>query len=939
VEVGALGDAAPLLTCELTAGDQADATRERLDFLLAASEVLSKSLDIHQTLIEMADLLVPRLADWCSIHLLDAEGELRRVTVRHADSSLNELAGELLGRQRVNVTGDHPVGEALRTGRPQLVEAISSEFVTRTATEPRDVELYESLGASSAIAAPLVARGRSLGVIGLTLGQSGRRYSSDDVVLIELLARRCAVAIDNAQLFEQADEALRRKNESSALLDSLFQTAPLGLGFLDADLRYVRVNDFLAAVTGIPATEHTGRRIDELVPVTAHLVVPLCEQVLATGEPVLHVEVHAPAPVAPQDERDWDASFYPVRGDGGEVVGVGLLVQDVTEQKQARDELQRRARQQAAVAELGERALRQRDLEELLVDSVSITADVLSVDRASILELDESGELLTLRSAHGWPAGALGSVFPADETTLPGFALKVEQSVTVSDLATEDRFAIPSAWTEDGVVSLITVGIRGQDSVVGVLSASIRAPRQWSAYDLDFLEAVGNVVGEAWARANAEAATQLARAEAEAAREREAFLAEASALLAESLDYRSTLARVARLAVPRLADWCSVDVPDEDHPELQFVVAHVDPNKVELAHEFRRRYPPPADARAGVPNVMRTGQSESYAEVDESMLRQVITDPDELAAVQALGVRSTMIVPLVARGRTIGAITFVSEQEGRHYGPTEVELAEGLARRAALAIDNARLYRDRSHVARTLQESLLPPRLPQIPGMEIAARYRFAGEGNEIGGDFYDLFETADGAWAIVIGDACGKGPEAAALTGLARHALRAAAFREPSPTKVLSLLNEALVAQVADNRFLTVAYARLEPEHGKARLVVTCGGHPSPIVIRSDGDVEVLDCPGMIVGSLPDVEFDEAEVGLGPGDSVVFYTDGVVEARHGTDIFGEERLVELLATCARHDARGVANAVRQAVGDFQPGAPRDDLAIVVLRVLPPDGD
>jgi serine phosphatase RsbU (regulator of sigma subunit) len=299
-------------------------------------------------------------------------------------------------------------------------------------------------------------------------------------------------------------------------------------------------------------------------------------------------------------------------------------------------------------------------------------------------------------------------------------------------------------------------------------------------------------------------------------------------------------------------------------------------------------------------------------------------------------VRSAMIVPLVARGRALGALNFISAKPERRYGPADLALAEDLARRAALAIDNARLYRDRSHVARTLQESLLPPRLPQIPGVEIAARYRFAGEGNEIGGDFYDMFETADGAWAIVIGDACGKGPEAAALTGLARHALRAAAVREPRPTRVLSLLNETLMGQVAENRFLTMAYARLEPEEGKAHLIVGCGGHPAPVVLRSSGEVEMLDCPGMIVGSLPEATFSEAEVNLGPGDSIVLYTDGVLEARRDDDIFGEERLLGLLTTCGHLDARGIANAVRQAVGDFQPGVPRDDLAIVVVRVTPP---
>jgi PAS domain S-box-containing protein len=935
--VGTPGVPVPLLQCELTADDRADAARERLAFLLEASAVLSASLDIQRMLTDLGDLLVPRLADWFSVHLVGDDGRLRRVTVRHCDPALEPLAEELLTRQRVKVSGDHPIGEAVRTGRPQLVEEISQEFIARTASEPRDIELYEALGARSTVAAPLVARGEVLGIIGMTLGRSERRYTPTDLLLIELLARRCAVAVDNAQLFHRAEEALRRKSEESALLDELFQTAPLGLGFLDTKLRYVRVNDSMAAAHGMSVEDHLGQTLGEAIPALAPVAVPMCQRVLTTGEAVLNVELRAAVPTEPDDVRDWDESFFPVRQADGEIVGVGVILRDITEQKHAREELRRRARQQASVAELGERAMRSRGVERLLLDTVAVVADTLSVDRASIFELDAGEQTLTLRAAHGWPEGSIGTRFGTAETTLPGYALRADGPVTVVDVATETRFEIPEAWTAHGVKTVITVGIRDLETTVGVLSASIRTDREWSTYDIDFLEAVANVVGAAWARTTAEAALRAARAEAEAAREREAFLSEASAELAESLDYRSTLTRVARLAVPRLADWCSVEVPDEDHQELQFVVAHADPAQLEDAYELRRRHPPDPATGHGVAHVMETRQSELFPEITPELLRLAYPDETAFAAVRKLDIRSAMVVPLVARGRSIGAINFVSAGPDRCYGPGDLALAEELARRAALAIDNARLYRDRSHVARTLQESLLPPRLPQIPGAEIAARYRFAGEGTEIGGDFYDLFETADGAWAIVIGDACGKGPEAAALTGLARHGLRAAAVREPRPSRVLSLLNETLLNQVADNRFLTMAFARFEPEEGKAHLIVGCGGHPAPIVVRSNGDVEQLTCTGMILGSLPDPEFAEAEVDLGEGDAIVLFTDGVIEARRGAEIFGEQRLLELLAETQGYDARGIANTVRQAVGDFAPGHPRDDLAIVVVRVLPPE--
>jgi PAS domain S-box-containing protein len=935
--MGTPGAPVPLLQCELTADERADAARERLAFLLEASAVLSASLDVLRMLTDLADLIVPRLADWFSVHLVDEAGEFQRVAVRHADPALTPLAEELLTRQRLNVAGDHPVGEAVRSGRAQLVEDITAEFIDQTANEPRDKELYEKLGARSAVAAPLVARGKVHGLLALTLGHSGRQYTQTDLLLVELLARRCAVAVDNANLFNQAEEAFRRKSEETALLDELFQTAPLGLGFLDTKLRYQRVNDSMAAAHGMSVQEHIGQALGDSIPALAPVAVPLCQEVLATGKAILNVELRAAIPSEPDVVRDWDESFFPVRSPEGDIVGVGVILRDITEQKQAREELRARARQQAAVAELGERAVRSRDVERLLLDTVAVVADTLSVDRSSIFELDPGEQILTVRSAQGWPEGSIGIQFGTSPTYLPGYALRAERAVTVLDVATEDRFEIPEAWTDDGVVSVITVGIRGMDATVGVLSASIRSPRVWSEYDVDFLEAVANVVGAAWARTNTEGALRAARAEAETARAREAFLAEASAVLAESLDYRSTLTRVARLAVPHLADWCSVEVPDEDHQDLQFVVAHADPTKAEQAYEVRRRFPPDAETPGGVEQVMRTRTSEIYPEITPDLLKLAYSNDEQREAIEQLEMRSAMIVPLVARGRSIGAINFVSSRPDRTYEASDLALAEDLARRAALAIDNARLYRDRSHVARTLQESLLPPRLPQIPGAEIAARYRFAGEGTEIGGDFYDLFETADGAWAIVIGDACGKGPEAAALTGLARYGLRAAAVREPRPSRVLALLNETLLNQVADNRFLTMAYARLEPEEGKARMTVGCGGHPAPIVVRASGDVEQLTCPGMILGSLPDPEFSEADVDLGPGDAIVFFTDGVIEARREGEIFGEQRLLELLADTNGYDARGLANAVRQAVGDFQPGLPRDDLAIVVVRVLPPE--
>ncbi len=425
-----------------------------------------------------------------------------------------------------------------------------------------------------------------------------------------------------------------------------------------------------------------------------------------------------------------------------------------------------------------------------------------------------------------------------------------------------------------------------------------------------------------------------ARSEAEAARERAAYLAEASVILASSLDVRRTLTQVARLTVPRLADWCTVEMVVEPEGSIQSVaVAHVDPKKVALAREYRRRYPPDQSANSGIGRVIRTGRSELLEDIPDQLLQGRIDDPERLEVVRRLDVRSAMIVPLVAEGRSLGAISFASSESRRRFGQADLALAEDLAHRAAVAIVNARLYEERSHVARTLQRSLLPQRLPDIPGVEIAAFYQPAGLARtEVGGDFYDAFEVAEGAWGVVIGDVCGKGVEAAAMTGIARHAIRAAAVHQIRPSAVLADLNEVLRREEAEG-FCTVAMGRLESRDGGATLTVSSGGHPLPVVLRRDGSVETVGAPGTLVGIFEDVELQDRTVGLQRGDTVVFYTDGLIDTRRREPI-DDAALDALLATCRDLDAMGTIECFRDAVADPEGESP-DDIAILALRIVP----
>jgi PAS domain S-box-containing protein len=411
------------------------------------------------------------------------------------------------------------------------------------------------------------------------------------------------------------------------------------------------------------------------------------------------------------------------------------------------------------------------------------------------------------------------------------------------------------------------------------------------------------------------------------------FLADSSALLGASLEPTDVLGQVATLAVPEIADWVAVHMPGESGIEL-VALAHRDPELVKQAELLDRQMPTRADAPRGVANVLRTGKSELYPDIPQL----VPETEDERARVQhvrAFGMRSALVVPMVARGRTLGAMTLATDKSGRRFDESDLDLAEELARRCGMAVDNARLFAERAYIARTLQQSLLPAELPDIPGIEAAARFRPTGQGNEVGGDFYDLFESGGRGWTVVMGDVCGKGPDAAAVTALARYTLRAAAMRERLPSRSLALLNEAMLRQRDDRRFCTVAYAYLEPMSEGARIGFASGGHPLPLLLRADGSVQAVGAPGSLLGVLPDPTFEDRSLSLAPGDALVFYTDGVIEGRGSNGPLDEAGLAQLVASCAGDGADAIAARVEDAAVAAQDGSPRDDIAVLVLRVAP----
>lgn len=302
-------------------------------------------------------------------------------------------------------------------------------------------------------------------------------------------------------------------------------------------------------------------------------------------------------------------------------------------------------------------------------------------------------------------------------------------------------------------------------------------------------------------------------------------------------------------------------------------------------------------------------------------------------------VRSWLAVPVRGRIDAVLGVVYLGHHRAHAFGARHERLVAGLCSQLGVALEHATLFAERSRVASALSESLLPPLLPPIRGLDAAARYRpsgaaSGGRGNLVGGDFYDLFEVVDGRFGLLLGDVSGVGPEAAALTGVARYTVRAVAEAEEGPCRVLTRLNEALL-RLGSERFLTAVYANVEPkDDGVVPISLCSGGHPPALVLRDDESVEILDgATGMLLGVFPTVELTDDKVVLHPGDALVLVTDGVLEARDddGSE-FGLERLTELLETCAGRSAEGIARRIERSVLDHRGERADDDLAVVVLR-------
>ena len=387
------------------------------------------------------------------------------------------------------------------------------------------------------------------------------------------------------------------------------------------------------------------------------------------------------------------------------------------------------------------------------------------------------------------------------------------------------------------------------------------------------------------------------------------FLAKASDVLASSLDYEPWITQICDMAMAFFGGHCVIDLVDEDQT-ISRVAASGEGKVPKPLHPLLERYL--SDSDQALPIVMVLNSGLPIAESGEPAF---------------------MIAPLVARGKVIGSIGVAGSETGGSYAPEDLDTLEDLAKRISRALYNAFEYRRESNIASILQKSLIPE-LPTIPGIQIGEKFLPAGQGNEVGGDFFDLFRYGQGHWAVVIGDVSGKGPQAARLAGVVKNTVRAEALQEREPARILVEVNSAILSQkTSEAQFCTVAYARLDATADGAHVTVVAGGHPLPLVLRADGSVESAGEPGTLLGLFQEVSLRERFLSLGPGDALLFFTDGVIEARSDSDIYTETRLRTVFETCLDLSAQSIADGIAESINEFSKGSLRDDVAVLVVKI------
>ena len=557
------------------------------------------------------------------------------------------------------------------------------------------------------------------------------------------------------------------------------------------------------------------------------------------------------------------------------------------------------------------------DLPAVINAVVSHAAQALGAATATLFLLDGDGWLV-LAGSRGVSAELMApwTRFAVDEGVPLAEAVRTEEMVLVAGGA-ELRVRFPDLPPAAGPRSLVALPLIAAGDSLGVIGLSFPVRWEPDGREREYLALFADTCAQAIRRVQATAAATDRAAKL-------GMLFEASRELGSTLDYRATLNSVAQLAIRTFGDWCAVELLD-DGVLRTVAVAHVDPARVELAHELQRRYPADPAAMTGSPNVVRTGVAELIPVITDAMLQAAARDVQHLRLARSLGLRSAMVVPLTSRERVLGAITIVSAESGRVYDQSDLAVAEDLGSRAGTAIDNAELHSQTQQVAAELQRAVLPDALPTVPGWSVAASYNPAGR-TEVGGDFYDLLPQPGGRLAVVIGDVMGRGVAAAAHMAQVRAAVRAYTAIDPDPALVLGKL-DSFFDRYARGQLTTLYYSLIDPATGCMQSANA--GHLPPILLLPGVHATYLSAavtPPLGTGAwLRPV----TTATLTAGATLFLYTDGLIERRTEGIERGLQRLLTHASLLTGPD---LAQSVAEVIAAVTDPHRDDDVTTLTLR-------
>lgn len=665
-------------------------------------------------------------------------------------------------------------------------------------------------------------------------------------------------------------------------LDGVLAAWPAAVALFDRELRVVRANPTMTALNG--GRDLIGQPLDEALGEPATAIVDHLRAVLATGEAVLG------QPISIGQNEDVDShlgDYHPIRDRRGEVIGIVAAVLDVDvvgELSRARDQAVNRA-------ELTRQALAALQATTVAIAEASSIASVVDVvlgvglraaraDAGTVAFLDPVDGLVRVVAATGYDeAGArlptelpLDAAIPLVHTIRTGEvvfgSVHGELRSRFADLA-ELAAELPHAATA-------TLPLRSGSEIIGALALSFDDVQAFDDEQITTLVTMADLSAAALVRVRLLEEEERARAAAAAAAERNAFLAEATAVVSAPLDERRVLHRLARLCVPRLGDWCSITRPGDGVLE-RVIVFHHDASLEPLARRLQSSVIP-LDSESPAAVTFRTGRTQLLTDIDRSTGAGAGSELPEL--LRRLGSAHGIVVPIGPRSRPLGVLAF-AVRSPRVLTEDDVALAAEIALRAGIAVEHAESFARERDAAASLQRAILPAALPEVPGVDVAATYLPSGSGRTVGGDWFDAFELGPDRLGLAVGDVAGHGITAAAAMAQLRHALRAYLVEGHPPGEALSRLNR-LLASEHGHQHATVVTAVLEVSSG--RMVVANAGHLPPLLAaRGRGCVLAEAAHGPMLGAVPHAAYPEQRLHLEPGDAVLLFTDGLVERRGST--------------------------------------------------------